>query len=220
MGRKKRSIYDIFFNSNNKSSTSNESPSIRQPTFYVPLPENVISENVMHTHHHRAHTCNNGYQIRSLRSRSVCADNNSRLIFHNIEESPPIQQKIQHKKSNSYNPRESLEITSFLFSKLRMNSNDGEKSATFSGRQESSIEKCGRSSKRVSFIMFWYAGQEKLCHLGTDREYGNFVAIELNLCFNTFGRVHNVILKGMCSKVTLKNLSNFKWKSHKNSEFN
>ncbi|KAL7032317.1 hypothetical protein ACKWTF_007285 [Chironomus riparius] len=147
LGRKKRSIYDIFFN-NNKSSPSNES-NIRQPTFYVPLPEKIIAENSIQHHQHRAHICNSSHQIRSLRSRSVCADNGSRLLFHNIEESSGHQMN-HHKKSNSFNPRESLEITSFLFSKLRMNSNDGEKSATFSGRREqhSAVQQNEKISKR------------------------------------------------------------------------
>lgn len=152
VGRKKRSIYDIFFN-NNKSSPSNETI-IRQPTFYVPLPEKITSETA--THQHRPHTCNNGYQLRSLRSRSVCAgDNNGRMLFHNIEEHPSQHniQHQQHRKSNSYNPRESLEITSFLFSKLKMSSNDGDKSATFSGQQATENGDVG-STKRVSLKKF------------------------------------------------------------------
>jgi hypothetical protein len=173
VGRKKRSIYDVFFNSN-KSSVASSSTSecnaigIKQPTFYVPLPNDkhgmiaIDNETIGHPieqHHHQQHrsrtSCLN--PIRSIRSRSVCATDTSRTLFENVESSPPQkeqlqQQKNERKKSNSFNPRESFEIASFLFSKLRMD-RSGDKSATFSGRKESSNvveEKEVKEVKRVS----------------------------------------------------------------------
>jgi hypothetical protein len=136
VGRKKRSIYDVFFNLN-KSSTTLKAPesSIKQPTFYVPLPENA---NRPATHQHRQNSVN---PIRSIRSRSVCAtdsSNNMRTLFHNTDSELPSRITSERKKSNSFNPRESLEITSFLFNKLGLDRNDpGSKSSTFNSRRES-----------------------------------------------------------------------------------
>lgn len=175
VGRKKRSIYDVFFNSNKSSSSSSSdcnTVGIKQPTFYVPLPNDKIgtiascdNETIRHSmeqHHHqhqRRASCLN--PIRSIRSRSVCATDTTRTLFENVESSPPPQkqqlqqqQKNERKKSNSFNPRESFEIASFLFSKLRMDRN-GDKSATFSGRKESpnfeEKEVKEKEEKRVSY---------------------------------------------------------------------
>lgn len=156
VGRKKRSIYDVFFNSNKSSLSPSTSEcnaiGIKQPTFYVPLPNDKhgmiavdnesIGHPIEHRHHqHKSRSCMN--PIRSIRSRSVCATDTTRTLFENIESLPPKQEQLQQqqqknerKKSNSFNPRESFEIASFLFSKLRMDRN-GDKSATFSGRKES-----------------------------------------------------------------------------------
>lgn len=135
VGRKKRSIYDLFSLKSSSTSSppsSNESP-IRQPTFYVPLPGGEESNQ----HHQARQTAVN--PIRSIRSRSVCATdsaNNVRALFRNVEVQPAANER---KKSNSFNPRESLEITSFLFNKLRLDrSGSSSKSSTFTGRRESS----------------------------------------------------------------------------------
>lgn len=154
VGRKKRSIYDVFFNSNKSSSSSSNNEcntiGIKQPTFYVPLPNDKYgmigadNETIGHPieQHQQQHksraSCLN--PIRSIRSRSVCATDTTRTLFENVESSPSQkdqlqQQKNERKKSNSFNPRESFEIASFLFSKLRMD-RGGDKSATFSGRKD------------------------------------------------------------------------------------
>lgn len=144
VGRKKRSIYDVFFNIN-KSPAGSKAPSesgIKQPTFYVPLPGDE-RENANHLpaiHQHRLNSVN---PTRSIRSRSVCAadsSNNVRTLFRNADSEflqPPVIN--DRKKSNSFNPRESLEITSFLFNKLRLDrEGSGSKSSTFNSRRESS----------------------------------------------------------------------------------
>ena len=158
VGRKKRSIYDVFFNLNKSPNTSapvSES-GIKQPTFYVPLPAGDSEKLVKHHHQHRHNTVN---PIRSIRSRSVCAtdsSNNVRTLFQNADPVAVQQQHLQptneRKKSNSFNPRESLEITSFLFNKLRLD-RDGDnvsvgKSSTFTGRRESSDNR--RDERKVS----------------------------------------------------------------------
>lgn len=132
VGRMKRSIYDVFFNTNKPSPPASESV-IRQPTFYVPLPAAEIDNR-----NQARHTAVN--PIRSIRSRSVCAtdsSNNVRTLFRNHEVQPN-----ERNKSNSFNPRESLEITSFLFNKLRLErGNDaGSKTSTFTGRQRESSD--------------------------------------------------------------------------------
>ncbi|CRK91356.1 CLUMA_CG005029, isoform A [Clunio marinus] len=148
VGRKKRSIYDVFFNSNKSSSSASES-GIQQPTFYVPLPtgENGSISNQLSKHQHRQNGVN---PIRSIRSRSVCAtdsSNNVRTLFRNID-STPTATIHERRKSNSFNPRESLEITSFLFNKLRLDRNgSSSKSSTFSERRESSD---GQSEGKIS----------------------------------------------------------------------
>ena len=155
VGRKKRSIYDVFFNSN-KSSSNECNGTIKQPTFYVPLPNNDknLADNGRQHHHSRTSSFN---PIRSIRSRSVCATTDSRTLFENVESSMPpkneqLPPKNERKKSNSFNPRESFEIASFLFSKLRMDRN-GDKSATFSGRKETirdEVEEKTKENKKVN----------------------------------------------------------------------
>lgn len=150
VGRKKRSIYDVFFNSNKSLTPASESV-IRQPTFYVPLPGGEI-DNVNYQpiqHQYRQNTVN---PARSMRSRSVCAtdsSNNVRTLFRHVDV-PSNEQK----KSNSFNPRESLEITSFLFNKLRLDrSGSSSKTSTFTGRRESSDGRQGDSVvKKVSLM--------------------------------------------------------------------
>lgn len=138
VGRKKRSIYEVFFNINKSPTSPASSESgVRQPTFYVPLPaESANAKHQPTMHQHRQNGVN---PIRSIRSRSVCAtdsSNNVRTLFRNAEASPDTSER---KKSNSFNPRESLEITSFLFNKLRLDRGDaGSKSSTLTGRRESS----------------------------------------------------------------------------------
>lgn len=139
VGRKKRSIYDVFFNTNKSSPPASES-GVRQPTFYVPLPSAEGSEHTK-MHMSRQQAVN---PSRSIRSRSVCATdstNNVRTLFRHANTPPPLNE--QRKKSNSFNPRESLEITSFLFNKLRLDrANAGSKRSTFTGGlRESSEEK-------------------------------------------------------------------------------
>lgn len=163
VGRKKRSIYDVFFNSNKSSSSSStecNTIGIKHPTFYVPLPNDkkaIDNETIRHPieHHHQSRACYMN-PIRSIRSRSVCATDTRSTLFENVESSPlpppqKQQQKNERKKSNSFNPRESFEIASFLFSKLRMDRN-GDKSATFSGRKETTsvVEKEKEDKKEVS----------------------------------------------------------------------
>lgn len=142
VGRKKRSIYDVFFNMKKPSPPVSEI-GIRQPTFYVPLPggEGDSSKQAVVKHQHRQTGVN---PIRSIRSRSVCAtdsSNNMRTLFRNTEASSVVNER---NKSNSFNPRESLEITSFLFNKLRLDRNADEatksssSSTSFRGRRESS----------------------------------------------------------------------------------
>lgn len=144
VGRKKRSIYDVFFNIN-KSTTAAPASSesgIRQPTFYVPTPggESDNANRLPAMHQHRQNGVN---PIRSIRSRSVCAtdsSNNVRSLFRNADVQQYQQPVVSdRKKSNSFNPRESLEITSFLFNKLRLDRGDtSSKCATYTGRRESS----------------------------------------------------------------------------------
>lgn len=136
-GRKKRSIYDVFFNLTRSPSTTSQASTsdvgIRHPTFYVPLPAN--GEHHQHQQHiSPMHRPNGVNPARSIRSRSVCATdstNNVRTLFRNadMQTSPQLAgdstadktAKNERRKSNSYNPRESLEITQFLLSKLRFN---------------------------------------------------------------------------------------------------
>lgn len=137
VGRKKRSIYDVFFNNKSSSPPSSES-GVRQPTFYVPLP-GVVNDSSASQHQtiHNQHRQNVINPIRSIRSRSVCAtdsSNNVRTLFRNNE---TLATTSERKKSNSFNPRESLEITSFLFNKLRLDlGGGGNKSSSFTGRRE------------------------------------------------------------------------------------
>jgi hypothetical protein len=160
VGRKKRSIYDVFFNLNKSSPSSSTPPAsesgIRQPTFYVPLPgaegDNANKQQPT-KHQHRQNGVN---PIRSIRSRSVCAtdsSNNVRTLFRNVES--PLPPMSERKKSNSFNPRESLEITSFLFNKLRLDRerrDAGNKSSSFTGgRRESSDGQ--ESVTKVSYII-------------------------------------------------------------------
>jgi hypothetical protein len=155
VGRKKRSIYDVFFNLKSSSSSAsspppaNESP-IRHPTFYVPLPENP-------PHQSRQTAVN---PSRSIRSRSVCATdsgNNVRTLFRNCEVQPAAAN--ERKKSNSFNPRESLEITSFLFNKLRLDrSGSSSKSSTLAGRRESSekvVKPVSITTKMMIRLSLW-----------------------------------------------------------------
>lgn len=161
-GRKKRSIYDVFFNLTRSPSTSTASTTdvgIRHPTFYVPLPTNI--EEI--ASHHRQNGVN---PVRSMRSRSVCAidsTNNIRTLFRNsdMETSPSnggvaeSTTKSERRKSNTFNPRESLEITQFLLNKLRLNgnnsnSNGGEKNLHTS--KLSSSEKAMTTSIKTSSI--------------------------------------------------------------------
>lgn len=139
VGRKKRSIYDVFFNINKSSPPASES-GVRQPKFYVPLPAAAEGESQA-LHMSRQQAVN---PSRSIRSRSVCATdstNNVRTLFRHANTPPPSS--IERKKSNSFNPRESLEITSFLFNKLRLDRarEAGSKCSTFSAPRESSEEK-------------------------------------------------------------------------------
>lgn len=166
VGRKKRSIYDVFFNSNKSSSNESTANCIKQPTFYVPLSNDKILANAADNESTSSRQYRNN-PIRSIRSRSVCATDSMRALFQNVDSSlPPLpphkeeqqqQQKNERKKSNSFNPRESFEIASFLFSKLRMD-RGGDKSATFSGRKENlSAEKEKdvkvKEEKRVSYLI-------------------------------------------------------------------
>lgn len=153
VGRKKRSIYDVFFNINKSSPPASEA-AIRQPTFYVPLPggEKDNGSHQLAKHQHRQISIN---PTRSIRSRSVCATdstNNVRTLFRNAD-----VQSSDRKKSNSFNPRESLEITSFLFNKLRLDRNGGDarsKTSTFTGRRESSDGRADDGvAKKVSWLM-------------------------------------------------------------------
>lgn len=129
VGRKKRSIYDVFFNLT-KSPSSSSSPTselgIHHPTFYVPLPSHQNGGE--HITHHRTNVIN---PIRSIRSRSVCATdsaNNVRTLFRNVEMTTTGDMTTsERRKSNSFNPRESLEITQFLMNKLRLNGSGSEK---------------------------------------------------------------------------------------------
>lgn len=137
-GRKKRSIYDVFFNNKTTPPPASES-GVRQPTFYVPLPGVANDSASQHHALHSQHRQNGINPIRSIRSRSVCAtdsSNNVRTLFRNNESLPTTSER---KKSNSFNPRESLEITSFLFNKLRLDLGGGSsKSSSFTGRRETS----------------------------------------------------------------------------------
>jgi hypothetical protein len=136
VGRKKRSIYDVFFNLT-KSQSSSSSPTselgIHHPTFYVPLPQNTDPISSIH----RPNVIN---PIRSIRSRSVCATdstNNVRTLFRNVEMQTATtttnNSNSERRKSNSFNPRESLEITQFLMNKLRLN-NGSEKKLNTDGQ--------------------------------------------------------------------------------------
>lgn len=148
VGRKKRSIYDVFFNSNKPAPVSESG--IRQPTFYVPLPTAESETAGNHQPAKHQHRQNGVNPIRSIRSRSVCAtdsSNNVRTLFRNADVQPSV---ASSKKSNSFNPRESLDITSFLFNKLRLERGDvGSKCSTFTGRRESTDEK--KIVMKVSF---------------------------------------------------------------------
>jgi hypothetical protein len=129
VGRKKRSIYDVFFNLT-KSQSSSSSPTselgIHHPTFYVPLPQNTDPISSIH----RPNVIS---PIRSIRSRSVCATdstNNLRTLFQNVEMHTTTKtnnSNNERRKSNSLNPHESLEITQFLMNKLRLNNGSGKK---------------------------------------------------------------------------------------------
>ena len=123
-GKKKRSIYDVFFNHNNNNKTKSES-GIRQPKFYVPL--TTAELNVPQSHQqseqqlllHHQHRVNRGnIDSRTVRSRSVCGShppiNSSNLFTNNFNQN-------SSKKSNTFDPYESLEITSFLLAKLKLN---------------------------------------------------------------------------------------------------
>lgn len=121
VGRKKRSIYDVFFN-NNKTSSSIEP---NQPKFYVPLSSepsdvshHIMTQSAMHQP--RMTIVN---PLRSVRSRSVCATESSKnlhTLFRGAGDN--ILADSRH-KSNSFNPRESAEITSYLFKKLQIDRN-------------------------------------------------------------------------------------------------
>lgn len=150
VGRKKRSIYDVFFNINKTPPTTAPASEsgIRQPTFYVPLPAGEVPK-----HQQRPNGVN---PIRSIRSRSVCAtdsSNNMRTLFRHSNDVQPAATS-ERKKSNSFNPRESLEITSFLFNKLRLDRGDGgSKTSTFTGRRESSERRTDEKSVvKVSWL--------------------------------------------------------------------
>lgn len=148
VGRKKRSIYDVFFNLNKSPAPVTEVAS-RQPTFYVPLPNAAEGDNVNKTakHQHRQNRVN---PIRSIRSRSVCAtdsSNNVRTLFRNVEAQPTTNER---KKSNSFNPRESLEITSFLFNKLRLDRADAASKSSTSRRESSDGQQDENVTKKVS----------------------------------------------------------------------
>lgn len=151
VGRKKRSIYDVFFN-NKATPPASEAGSVRQPTFYVPLP-GVGNDSVnQHQAIHNQHRQNGINPIRSIRSRSVCAtdsSNNVRTLFRNNESLPTTSER---KKSNSFNPRESLEITSFLFNKLRLDLGGGgsNKGSSITGRRENSDGQQDIVVKKVS----------------------------------------------------------------------
>lgn len=141
VGRMKKSIYDVFFNNNNikPSPTPAKSESvIRQPTFYVPLPPDEIDNRSQAGKHQKRNGTVN--PIRSIRSRSVCAadsSNNVRTLFRNTD-----MHAFEQNKSNSFNPRESLEITSFLFNKLRLEraGDASSKTSTFASRQRESSD--------------------------------------------------------------------------------
>jgi hypothetical protein len=153
VGRKKRSIYDVFFNLNKSSPPASESP-VRHPTFYVPLPENEMMNGSQPTTKHQPRM-NIVNPIRSIRSRSVCATdsaNNVRTLFRNAD--IPTTTNSDRKKSNSFNPRESLEITSFLFNKLRLERADSSsKAPTGTSRRESSAEReQDKVAKKVSKV--------------------------------------------------------------------
>lgn len=129
-GRKKRSIYDVFFNHNSNNKTKSES-GIRQPKFYVPLSSAELNVSQSYQQHEQQlpvlhqHRVKRGGNIdsRSVRSRSVCGaahtpTNTLNFYTNNFNQNSSI------KKSNTFDPYESLEITSFLLSKLKLNQHE------------------------------------------------------------------------------------------------
>jgi len=119
------------------------------------MPIGADGDNVNQTvkHQHRQNAVN---PIRSIRSRSVCAtdsSNNVRTLFRNVEIQPAATER---KKSNSFNPRESLEITSFLFNKLRLDRAAAASRASSTDKGESSDgqqdEKVGRKEVKNKVI--------------------------------------------------------------------
>lgn len=128
-GKKKRSIYDVFFNNNNYNKSKSES-GIRQPKFYVPLSsaelnlsqsyqqsEHQLFAQQLSVHNQHREKCGN-IDSRTVRSRSVCGShppsNTSNLFTNNFNQN-------LSRKSNTFDPYESLEITSFLLAKLKLN---------------------------------------------------------------------------------------------------
>lgn len=124
-GKKKRSIYDVFFNHNNNNKTKSES-GIRQPKFYVPLSSAEMNVSQMHHQpseqqiiaHHQHRVNRSNIDARTVRSRSVCGShpqtNNANLFTNNFHQHSST-------KANTFDPYESLEITSFLLAKLKLN---------------------------------------------------------------------------------------------------
>lgn len=116
-GKKKRSIYDVFFNHNNNNKTKSES-GIRQPKFYVPLSSaemNVHQPTEQQIIAHHQHRVNRGnIDARTVRSRSVCGS-------HPQSNNPNNFHQHSSTKANTFDPYESLEITSFLLAKLKLN---------------------------------------------------------------------------------------------------
>lgn len=123
-GKKKRSIYDVFFNHNNNNKSKSES-GIRQPKFYVPLSSAEMNLSQSHQESeeqlsvHREKRGN--IDTRTAHSQIVCGShshsNTSNLFTNNFNPN-------SFKKSNTFDPYESLEITSFLLSKLKLNQLD------------------------------------------------------------------------------------------------
>jgi hypothetical protein len=135
---KKRSIYEVFFNK--QSNGDNKSPPIPQknpqnpklsptnPKFYVPLPNEPEKKEI---------SLKNGLPPRNYGSQRVKSasynpsDSNIKTLFNNINENSASDNKKCDKefefaksdksKKNSFNPHESMEVTSFLLAKLRLN---------------------------------------------------------------------------------------------------
>lgn len=105
-GKKKRSIYDVFFNHNNNNKSKSES-GIRQPKFYVPLSSAELNLSQSH----------------QQSEQQLLSHNKHREKRDNIDPRTVHSQFNQNssRKSKTFDPYESLEITSFLLAKLKIN---------------------------------------------------------------------------------------------------